>query len=110
MDADESSPPHVHPSLSPASASASTPAQQTQPKTVKLSPKALLTLPYRLVHPPPVKNKVPSWSITPQFKINLQDVLDRKHLPPLGLKDFEEWLLFVDNCAENLYVPLSFVV
>jgi hypothetical protein len=31
--------------------------------------------------------------------------LDRKHLPPLGLKDFEEWLLFLEGTPENLYVP-----
>jgi hypothetical protein len=26
-------------------------------------------------------------------------------LYPLGLKDFEEWLLFVEGCPENLSVP-----
>jgi len=36
----------------------------------------------------------------------LDDVLNRKHLPPLGLKDFEEWLLFVEGCPENLYFIL----
>ena len=60
------------------------------------------------------------------FKVKLDDVLNRKHLPPLGnylrwhvclsaidfflflgLKDFEEWLLFVEGCPENLSV-LSF--
>ena len=57
------------------------------------------------------------------FKVKLDDVLNRKHLPPLGkhyplifrvsptqlnlapgLKDFEEWLLFVEGCPENLFV------
>lgn len=40
------------------------------------------------------------------FKVKLDDVLNRKHLPPLGLKDFEEWLLFVEGCPENLYFLL----
>jgi hypothetical protein len=62
------------------------------------------------------------------FKVKLDDVLNRKHLPPLGsylrslvssqvtidlsflflsgLKDFEEWLLFVEGCPENLSVCL----
>ena len=43
-----------------------------------------------------------NWGITPTFDVKLEDVLQRKHLPPLGLKDFEEWLLFVEGCAENL--------
>ena len=33
-------------------------------------------------------------------------MLDRKHLPPLSLKDFEEWLLFIEQCPENLYFVL----
>lgn len=40
--------------------------------------------------------------VTPLFKVRLEDVLERKHLPPLGLKDFEEWLLFVELSPENL--------
>jgi hypothetical protein len=27
--------------------------------------------------------------VTPLFKVRLDDVLNRQHLPPLGLKDFE---------------------
>lgn len=34
--------------------------------------------------------------------MKLEDVLDRKHLPPLGLKDFEEWLVYVEGTPENL--------
>lgn len=33
-------------------------------------------------------------------------MLNRKHLPPLGLKDFEEWLLFVEKAPETLYFVL----
>lgn len=48
-----------------------------------------------------------NWGITPSFEVKLEDVLKRKHLPPLGLKDFEEWLLFVEGSAENLCVHLN---
>ncbi len=44
--------------------------------------------------------------VTPLFKVQLEDVLARKHLPPLSLKDFEEWLLFIEQCPENLYFVL----
>lgn len=80
---------------------------QTQPVTVKLSLRSLLTLPYRLCHPPPAIGKVRSFSVTPLFNVCLDDVLDRRHLPPLGLKDFEEWLLYVELCPENLYALLK---
>ncbi|KAI0354952.1 hypothetical protein OH77DRAFT_1496509 [Trametes cingulata] len=69
-------------------------------------PKALLALPHRLTHPPPPQPKAPSWGITPHFRIPLDEILDRKHLPPLGLKDFEEWLLFIDRRPETLYFIL----
>ncbi|KAI0044406.1 hypothetical protein FA95DRAFT_1522872 [Auriscalpium vulgare] len=79
---------------------------QHQPRTFRLSLKALLTLPSRLCNPPPAVGKVRSCKVTPMFKVKLEDVLNRKHLPPLGLKDFEEWLLFVEGCPENLYFML----
>ena len=66
--------------------------------------------------------------MTAVVDVKLDDVLNRKHLPPLGtlpllpsdpvsvtglltlsrsgLKDFEEWLLFVEQNAENLYFIL----
>ncbi|KZT19465.1 hypothetical protein NEOLEDRAFT_1051163, partial [Neolentinus lepideus HHB14362 ss-1] len=75
-----------------------------QPRAIKLSVKYLLSLPARLCNPPPAVGKVRSCAVTPLFKVRLEDVLSRKHLPPLGLKDFEEWLLFVENAPENLYV------
>ncbi|KAL4251929.1 hypothetical protein ABKN59_002636 [Abortiporus biennis] len=104
---------NTNPTTGPSSITAHAPSgghaassPQTQPKTVKLSSSALLSLPYRLTHPPPAKEQVSSWGIVPTFDIKLQDILDRKHLPPLGLKDFEEWLLFVEHSAENLYFIL----
>ncbi|PSR83895.1 hypothetical protein PHLCEN_2v5604 [Hermanssonia centrifuga] len=47
-----------------------------------------------------------NWGIQPTFDVKLKDILERRHLPPLGLKDFEEWLLFVEGTAENLYFIL----
>ncbi|KAL0961040.1 hypothetical protein HGRIS_006030 [Hohenbuehelia grisea] len=79
---------------------------QPRPKTTNPSLRGLLTLPYRICNPPPAVGKVRSCGVTPIFKVRLQDVLDRKHLPPLGLKDFEEWLLYVELCPENLYFIL----
>ncbi|OJT15262.1 hypothetical protein TRAPUB_8184 [Trametes pubescens] len=87
----------------PPSASRSSPSA---PKTTRLQPKSLLSLPHRLAHPPPPQPKAQSWGITPHFHIPLDEILDRKHLPPLGLKDFEEWLLFIDRAPENLYFIL----
>ncbi|CAA7261522.1 unnamed protein product [Cyclocybe aegerita] len=78
----------------------------TQPRTYRLSIKGILSLPFRLCNPPPAVAKVRSCGVTPLFKLRLEDVLDRKHLPPLGLKDFEEWLLFVEMSPENLYFTL----
>ncbi|KAG6841979.1 hypothetical protein C0991_004470 [Blastosporella zonata] len=79
---------------------------ETQPTTYRTSLRALLFLPFRLCNPPPAVGKVRSCGVTPLIKIRLEDILDRKHLPPLGLKDFEEWLLYVENCPENLYFIL----
>ncbi|ESK94998.1 hypothetical protein Moror_14003 [Moniliophthora roreri MCA 2997] len=81
-------------------------APQTQPRTYRLSLKGLLLLPFRICNPPPAVGKVRSCSVTPVFDVRLEDVLDRKHLPPLGLKDFEEWLLHVERSPENLYFAL----
>ncbi|TFY50238.1 hypothetical protein EVJ58_g11131, partial [Rhodofomes roseus] len=79
---------------------------QSQPKTIKLRCQALVSLPARLLNPPAARGQVPTFSVIPRFEISLDDILDRKHLPPLGLKDFEEWLLFVEQNAENLYFIL----
>ncbi|KIK69563.1 hypothetical protein GYMLUDRAFT_236073 [Collybiopsis luxurians FD-317 M1] len=80
--------------------------QQNQPKTFRPSFKSLLSLPFRICNPPPAVGKVRSCSVTPIFSVRLEDILDRKHLPPLGLKDFEEWLLYVELSPENLYFIL----
>lgn len=81
-------------------------SQQNQPKTYTLTFTAVLALPFRLCNPPPAVGKVRSCGVTPIYDVKLEDVLDRKHLPPLGLKDLEEWLLYVELCPENLYFLL----
>lgn len=43
-----------------------------------------------------------NFRIQPEYEVRLEDVLARRHLPPLGLKDFEEWLVFVEGSVENL--------
>ncbi|KII90740.1 hypothetical protein PLICRDRAFT_39316, partial [Plicaturopsis crispa FD-325 SS-3] len=78
-----------------------------QPKTFTLSARALFALPYRLCNPPTTEvKKRRTYGVVPIYKVDLDDVLQRKHLPPLGLKDFEEWLLYVERCPENLYFIL----
>ncbi|EAU83942.1 hypothetical protein CC1G_09824 [Coprinopsis cinerea okayama7 len=78
----------------------------TRPRTYEVTIKSILTFPWRLCNPPPAVGKVRSCGVTPLFKVKLEDVLDRNHLPPLGLKDFEEWLLYVETSPENLYFTL----
>ncbi|KAJ7505385.1 hypothetical protein B0H11DRAFT_418910 [Mycena galericulata] len=79
---------------------------QPRPTAVKLTVKSIVSLPFRLCNPPPAVAKVRSCGVTPVFKIQLDDILERRHLPPLGLKDFEEWLLYCEDSVENLYFLL----
>ncbi|KAF7314190.1 hypothetical protein MKEN_00891200 [Mycena kentingensis (nom. inval.)] len=79
------------------------PPHQPRPSSAHISFKSLLSLPVRLCNPPPAAGKVRSCSVTPTLQVRLDDILERKHLPPLGLKDFEEWLLYCEDSVENLY-------
>ncbi|KAJ7595104.1 hypothetical protein C8J56DRAFT_457126 [Mycena floridula] len=78
----------------------------SQPRTYRLSFRSILSLPFRICNPPPAVGKVRSCGVTPIYNVSLEDILERKHLPPLGLKDFEEWLLYVELSPENLYFIL----
>ncbi|KAG2343303.1 hypothetical protein BDR05DRAFT_963264 [Suillus weaverae] len=80
--------------------------QEERPPTSRLSLKGFLSFPYRICNPPPSVGKVRSCGVTPFLEVHLDDVLERKHLPPLGLKDFEEYLLYVEQSPENLYFLL----
>ncbi|KAJ1304898.1 hypothetical protein OPQ81_006032 [Rhizoctonia solani] len=69
---------------------------------------SLRALPRRIISPPAVEGQRArrSCKIVPIFRVALEDILDGKHLPPLSLKDFEEYLLFEERSAENLYFIL----
>ncbi|KAG8763265.1 hypothetical protein FRC11_004952 [Ceratobasidium sp. 423] len=62
---------------------------------------SLRALPRRIISPPAVEGQRNHRSCK-----TLEDILDGKHLPPLSLKDFEEYLLFEERSAENLYFIL----
>ncbi|KDN45506.1 hypothetical protein RSAG8_04830, partial [Rhizoctonia solani AG-8 WAC10335] len=69
---------------------------------------SLRALPGRVISPPTVEcqRKHRSCKLVPIFRVALEDILDGKHLPPLSLKDFEEYLLFEERSAENLHFIL----
>ncbi|KAG8999064.1 hypothetical protein FRB93_013334 [Tulasnella sp. JGI-2019a] len=74
-----------------------------RPKRIQPGLKAFANFPNRLFNPPPAPCQVRSWKIAPDFRIELDDILANKHLPPMALKDFEEYLLFTEYTVENLY-------
>ncbi|KAG9042808.1 hypothetical protein FS837_010366 [Tulasnella sp. UAMH 9824] len=59
----------------------------------------------RLMQPPESQGavKVRGCSVIPPLKIQLRDVIDGKHLPPLSSSDFEDYLRFQEHSVENLY-------
>ncbi|KAF8314547.1 hypothetical protein DL93DRAFT_2167332 [Clavulina sp. PMI_390] len=79
----------------------------TKPKTAGYKIKELLEFPKRIINPPPANlpmlATVGSLSLRPSYEVKIEDMLDAKYLPPVGLRDFEEWLLFKEHSAENLY-------
>ncbi|CUA78525.1 hypothetical protein RSOLAG22IIIB_13198 [Rhizoctonia solani] len=80
-------------------------AQQAQPEKLSWSFITFLKWPARVFNPPNV-SEVKGWSIIPTLSVTLEDMLKQKHLPPISLKDFEEYLLFEEFGAENLYFLL----
>lgn len=65
--------------------------------------KALKNVPRRLFRPPtPTIGCVRSFRLTPCFQVTVEDVINAKHLPPLGRKEFEEYLLYKEYSIENL--------
>ncbi|KAF8583522.1 hypothetical protein K439DRAFT_1617434 [Ramaria rubella] len=81
-------------------------SRPVQPPSTSLTLHGLLTLPMRICNPPPAASRVRSCKVTPLIKITLDDVLNKRHLPPLTLKDFEEWLVFVEGIPQYLYFIL----
>jgi hypothetical protein len=63
--------------------------------------------PRRLFHPPnpsvPRVGTVRSLKLTPCYRVSLEDVINGRHLPPLGRKEFEDFLYF----KVNLYPPTN---
>ncbi|PVF92124.1 hypothetical protein CPB86DRAFT_238802 [Serendipita vermifera] len=92
-------------------------SQRSKPKKFSYNPKHLLRLPHRLLHPPskaslvqnnptrksPLIGTVRSFKLTPSYRVLLDNVLKGRHLPPLGRKEFEDFLYFKEYSAENLY-------
>ncbi|KAG8781808.1 hypothetical protein FRC12_021497 [Ceratobasidium sp. 428] len=78
---------------------------QPRPYTYSLS--SLLELPRRLARPPIAPKAIGRiWTIVPEMEISLEDILSMRHISPISLKDFEQYLLFEEYGAENLYFVL----
>ncbi|KAG8703682.1 hypothetical protein FRC09_004012 [Ceratobasidium sp. 395] len=61
----------------------------------------------RLVHPPPPSEKERYFLyMSPRFDVSMEDVVASKHLPPLSLQDFEDYLKYVEGTPQNLYFHL----
>ncbi|KAG8732550.1 hypothetical protein FRC11_012652 [Ceratobasidium sp. 423] len=93
-------PPHPTTSVRPRASQ-----QQVRPEKLPWSFITFLKWPARVFNPPKVL-EVKGWSIIPTLTVTLEDMLKQKHLPPISLKDFEEYLLFEEFGAENLYFLL----
>ncbi|EUC59510.1 transmembrane protein, putative [Rhizoctonia solani AG-3 Rhs1AP] len=80
-----------------------------QPSTWSLSPTAIKGLPSRLKNAPPrprgtlLKKR---FTVVPEYDIPLSDILNDLHASPLSLREFEEYLLYVERTVENLYFCL----
>ncbi|KAF8603651.1 hypothetical protein BDV93DRAFT_606644 [Ceratobasidium sp. AG-I] len=67
----------------------------------------LRTLKKRLAHPPPPAEEERYFMfLAPRYNIPLEDVVADKHLPPLSLQDFEDYLQHVEGTPENLQFHL----
>ncbi|KAG8746930.1 hypothetical protein FRC10_003101 [Ceratobasidium sp. 414] len=84
-------------------------SEHEQPTPWKPSMSALRTLAPRLGRPPPSPSlpTLKRYTIIPEYDVPLFDILDDKHASPLSLREFEEYLLYVERSPENLYVTLS---
>ncbi|KDN35572.1 hypothetical protein RSAG8_11487, partial [Rhizoctonia solani AG-8 WAC10335] len=73
------------------------------PRPFVCSASAVLEIPGRLA-PPLSAGK--QWTFVPEMAVSLEEILAMRHLSPLSLKDFEQYLLFEEYGAENLYFLL----
>ncbi|QRW27773.1 regulator of G protein signaling domain protein [Rhizoctonia solani] len=107
-----------------------------RPRPYVFSGSTLLDIPSRLARPPSVKSVGKQWTsqyksrkfalvfqplpplplpfhllsyfadLVPEMSVSLDEILAMRHLSPLSLKDFEQYLLFEEYGAENLYFLL----
>ncbi|KAH7313225.1 hypothetical protein B0J17DRAFT_724541 [Rhizoctonia solani] len=77
-----------------------------KPRPFVFSASTMLEIPGRLARPPSVKSIGKRWTIVPEMAVSLEEILAMRHLSPLSLKDFEQYLLFEEYSAENLYFLL----
>ncbi|KAG8718101.1 hypothetical protein FRC09_013161 [Ceratobasidium sp. 395] len=56
------------------------------------------------MHPPPPSEKERYLLfVAPRYDVALEDVVANKHLPPLSLQDFEDYLQYVEGTPQNLH-------
>ncbi|KAG8746931.1 hypothetical protein FRC10_003102 [Ceratobasidium sp. 414] len=86
--------------------------RRVRPTTVRPPPHwftlgTLRTFPTRMRHPPPpaVEERYFMF-VAPRYNVPLDEVIADKHLPPLSLRDFEDYLRHVEGTPENLYFHL----
>lgn len=77
-----------------------------RPRPFVFSAATLLEIPSRLARPPSVKSLGKRWTLVPEMSVSLEEILAMRHISPLSLKDFEQYLLFEEYGAENLYFIL----
>ncbi|CAE6413929.1 unnamed protein product [Rhizoctonia solani] len=77
-----------------------------RPHSFIFSASTILEIPGRFARPPSVKSVGSQWTLVPEMAVSLGDILAMRHLSPLSLKDFEQYLLFEEYGAENLYFLL----
>ncbi|KAF8671869.1 hypothetical protein RHS04_08046 [Rhizoctonia solani] len=101
------------PSVYPPPINTNTPPKSTldnsippRPRPYVFSGSTLLDIPSRLARPPSVKSVGKQWTMVPEMSVSLDEILAMRHLSPLSLKDFEQYLLFEEYGAENLYFLL----
>ncbi|CAE6371023.1 unnamed protein product [Rhizoctonia solani] len=80
-----------------------------QPESWSPNPMDIKHFPSRLKNAPPRPRGVPlkkRFAIIPEYDIPLSEIMDDLHASPLSLREFEEYLLYVERTVENLYFCL----
>ncbi|CAE6420419.1 unnamed protein product [Rhizoctonia solani] len=80
-----------------------------QPESWSPKPLNIKHLPSRLKNAPQRPTGVPlkkRFAVIPEYDIPLSEIMDDLHASPLSLREFEEYLLYVERTVENLYFCL----